>query len=221
MALIELQASDDHTLCAYRAEPDGKPKGAIVLVHEMYGLNGHIQDVADRFAKQGFLAIAPSLFDRLERRVSLECTPEGLERGAELAGQVDRDKLLVDVGAASQAASSAGKVAIIGFRFGGAVAWVAANQLPDLACSVSYYGGRVSQFLHLTPKVPVMMHVGVRDTTFPIEKIQLLAEKHPDVVIHQYDAGHGFNNDRHADFRADVAAQAFERTVAFVSQHTG
>lgn len=219
MPLIELESADNHILSVYQAEPEAAPKGAVLLVHEMYGLNVHIRDVADRYAKEGYLALAPALFDRVEPRVSLRCTPEGLEQGASIAGRVDRDKMLVDVEATLKEAQKAGKVGIIGYRFGGSVAWVAANKLSGLACAVSYYGGRVAQFMHLAPKVPMMVHVGLRDTTFPQEKIEQLSEKYPDVVVHKYDAGHGFNNDHHADFREDIAQAAFERTAAFVGQH--
>src|SRR5688572_1560322 len=141
--MIELTASDGHKLAAYRAEPAGKPRGGIVVIQEIFGVNSHIKQVADGFAADGYLAIAPGLFDRVERNIELGYTPEDIARGREIRGKVTNDMAMKDTEAAIKAASSAGKVGIVGYCWGGLVTWLAANKLSGLSAAVAYYGGGI------------------------------------------------------------------------------
>jgi carboxymethylenebutenolidase len=221
MPHLQLQATDGFALDAYRAEPTSAPRGGVVVTMEIFGVNAHIRAVADRFAAAGYLAIAPALFDRVERRVELGYDAAGVTRGRELVGALDQDALLCDVAAAVAAASGAGAVGAVGYCFGGAVVWAAAARLEGLACAVSYYGSRIAQMTDLAPRVPVMMHVGIHDASFPLETVRGLGVRYPSVIIHEYDAGHGFNCDQRADHRPEAAALALDRTLAFFGEHLG
>jgi carboxymethylenebutenolidase len=222
MAWTKLTAKDGHELAAWRADAP-KARGALVVVQEIFGVNGHIRAVTDRFAAAGYTAIAPALFDRVERGVELGYDEEGFGRGRALAGGLAYDAILADLAAAidalSSASGAAGKVSAVGYCFGGAVVWVAAARLEGIACAVSYYGSRIVHFKDERPKVPLMMHVGRADASFPLDEVQAIGARHPDVVIHAYDAGHGFNCDARPDFDAPSSALALERTLAFFGEH--
>lgn len=224
MPQINLRAADGHELSAYRIDPEGTPRGAIVIAQEIFGINAHMRAVAARFAGQGYVAIAPALFDRTERGVELGYDEAGFARGKELAAKTTPDGLLADMQAAIDAVADAipepGKVGTVGYCFGGAVVWVAAAKLEG-SCAVSYYGSRIAQFKDLKPRVPVMMHVGKNDASFPVEQVREIAGAHPGVQAHEYDAGHGFNCDHRADFAPDAAAVALQRTLGFLTEHVG
>ena len=216
-----LTAADGHSLTAHRADPPGAPRGGIVVIQEIFGVNSHIRRVTDGFAAPGYAAIAPAIFDRVERGFEVGYDPAAIARGRELVGRLDGDKLLLDVQAAIATVAPAGRVGTVGYCYGGAVVWVAAARADGLACAVSYYGSRIPQFVDLAPRIPVMMHVGRRDGSFPAVAVAQIAERHPAVVIHEYDAGHGFNCDERADHDPAAAALAFDRTVAFFRDHVG
>src|SRR5450759_3687031 len=139
--MIQLIASDGHKLDAYRADPAGKPRGAVVVVQEIFGVNSHIRSVADGFAADGYLAIAPALFDRARRNVELGYAPEDIAAGRELKAASPTDAALLDIAAAVRAAAPAGKVGVVGYCWGGYLTWMAAAKLPSLSCAVPYYGG--------------------------------------------------------------------------------
>lgn len=221
MSHIQLTSTDGFVLGAYRVEPTGAPRGGVVVVQEIFGVNAHIRAVTDRFAQAGYLAIAPALFDRVERDVELGYDQHGFDRGRALVGQLDHGALLRDVGAAVQSAASAGKVGLVGYCFGGAVAWAAAAQLDGIACATSYYGSRIVQMMDQAPRVALMMHVGQHDASFPLAKVHELGKRYPDVIIHEYDAGHGFNCDQRSDWNPEAAALALDRTLAFFESHLG
>jgi dienelactone hydrolase len=137
---LQLKASDGHSFNVYCAEPAGTPRGAIVLIQEIFGVNSHILQLADGYAVDGYLVLAPALFDRVERDVEIGYSPEDIKRGYALMGKLDIDNVLMDVAATIKEASNAGKVAIVGYCWGGYVSWMAAAKLKGLACSVVYYG---------------------------------------------------------------------------------
>jgi carboxymethylenebutenolidase len=226
MPFVELTSEDGHRPSAYRAEPAGAPRGGVVVVQEIFGVNAHIRAVTERFAQAGYLAVAPALFDRVERGVELGYDQAGFDRGRALVGQLDYDALLRDLAAAAREAAAweaggAGKVGMVGYCFGGAVAWVAAARMDGIACAVSYYGSRIVSFMDEAPRVPLMMHVGRHDASFPLDKVHEIGRRYPDVVIHEHDAGHGFNCDMRGDWNAEAAARALERTLAFLGEHVG
>ena len=222
MASIELRASDGHTLSAYAAEPEGAPRGGIVVVQEIFGVNSHIRAVTDGFAHEGFLAIAPAIFDRKERGVELGYDAAGVARGREIAGSLDRTELLRDLAAAVDSVSGAGRrVGTVGYCFGGSVVWIAAAELPGITCVVSYYGSRIASLKDLAPAVPTMLHVGTKDASFPMDEVRDVGDRHPSVVIHEYDADHGFNCDQRGSWDEAAAKLALTRTLAFFRQHVG
>ncbi|HEX6295239.1 MAG TPA: dienelactone hydrolase family protein [Burkholderiales bacterium] len=219
--MIELTAADGHKLAAYRADPEGKPRGAIVVIQEIFGVNSHIQSVADGFAADGYLAIAPALFDRVQRNVDLGYSPEDIAKGREIRAKVSAEMALKDTEAAIKAASVAGKVGIVGYCWGGLVTWLAAAKLGGLACAVPYYGGGILDNADLEPRVPLMGHFGERDQHIPVEGVKKLAARHPKEQIFIYAADHGFNCDQRGSWDAPAAKQARERTLAFFRMHVG
>jgi carboxymethylenebutenolidase len=219
MPPIELTASDGHVLSAYRVDPAAPARGGVVVIQEIFGVNSHIRAVTEGFAAAGYLAVAPALFDRVERGVELGYAPDGFAEGRRLAALLDYGNVMNDVAAALDVATAAGKAGVVGYCYGGGVAWLAAARLKGLVAVVSYYGSRIQQVADEAPKVPVLMHVGKSDASFPIEFVRGLGARYPSVTIHEYDAGHGFNCDQRADFDAPSAELARERTLAFFAQH--
>lgn len=218
---VELQAADGHKLKAYRALPAGKPRGAIVVVQEIFGVNGHIQSVADRFASEGYAAIAPAIFDRHERDVSLGYEGKDLERAFGLYQKLNVDHAVSDAEAAVKLAAQYGKVGLVGYCYGGLVAWIAASRANGLAASVGYYGGGITDRMDLASRVPTMLHFGTLDAHVPIAPVDDLAKKHPSVEIFRYEADHGFNCDVRGSYNAEASKTAQERTLAFFRKHVG
>jgi carboxymethylenebutenolidase len=218
---IELTASDGHRLAAYRAEPAGKPRGGLVVIQEIFGVNGHIRSVADGYAADGYLAIAPALFDRVERGFEIGYSPPDIERGRAVRAKVSLDGALKDVAAAIKAAGSAGKVGIVGYCWGGTVAWAAATRLDGLACSSPHYGGGIAEIATERPRCPVMFHFGETDQQIPMTDVEKIRKAQPAQTLHVYPAGHGFNCDQRGSYHAPSAKLARERTLAFLRQHVG
>jgi carboxymethylenebutenolidase len=219
--MIELTAADGHKLAAYRAEPAGKPRGAIVVIQEIFGVNSHIRSVADGYAADGYLAIAPAMYDRVQRGYETGYSPDEIQAGLKIMQGLDWGNTLKDVEAAVAAAKSAGKVGIVGYCWGGTVAWVAASRVPGLAASVPYYGGGMPNFMDEKPKVPVMCNFGEKDQSPTPDQARQLLAKHPQVQGHFYAAGHGFNCDQRGSYDAAAAKLARQRTLEFFRKHIG
>lgn len=218
---IELTAADGFQLSAYRADPVGTPRGALVVAQEIFGVNGHIRSVCDGYAADGYLALAPALFDRYERGVDIGYSSPDIARGRELKGLAKADAALLDIAAARAAVSGAGKVGVIGYCWGGYLAWLAAARLPGFACAVPYYGGGMTDAIAEMPKCPVMAHFGERDSMIPVAGVNALAAAHPTAQVFLYPADHGFNCDQRGAFDAASAKLARERTLAFLRQYLG
>ena len=220
--MIELKAADGFTFSAYRAEPVGKPRGGLVVIQEIWGVNDHIRKVADGYAADGYLVIAPALFDRGEHGVMMDqYTPETMQRGFGLMQKVDIDNALKDVAAAITSVAGAGKVGVVGYCFGGRMAWLSASRLTGVAAAVPYYGGGIPGMATEQPKCPVMLHFGERDAHIPVASVEEFKQVHPALPVHLYAADHGFNCDQRGSFDAPAAKLARERTVAFLRQHVG
>jgi len=219
--MIELTASDGQRLSAYRADPAGKPRGGIVVIQEIFGVNSHIKSVADGFAADGYLAIAPAMFDRVQKNVDLGYSPQDIEKGRDIRARITTDMAMKDSEAAVKAAAAAGKVGIVGYCWGGFVAWMAAAKVPGLACAVPYYGGGILDNADLQPKVPLMGHFGDKDAHIPVEGVKKLAQKHNKQQIFIYAADHGFNCDQRGSYNAPAAKQARSRTLEFFRKHLG
>lgn len=219
--MIELTAQDGHKLAAYRADPAGKPRGGIVVIQEIFGVNSHVKSVADGYARDGYLAIAPAMFDRVQRDVDLGYSQEDIQAGIALKGKIPVDAPMKDAAAAVKAAAAAGKVGIVGYCWGGFVSWMASARVPGLACAVPYYGGGMTDQINIQPDCPVMCHFGERDAHIPIEGVKKLTAAHPKQTVHIYAADHGFNCDQRGSYDAASAKLARERTLAFFRQHVG
>lgn len=219
--LMTLTASDGHFFSAYRADPSGKPRGAVVVIQEIFGVNSHIRQVADGYAADGYLAIAPALFDRVQNGVEIGYTPDDIQAGIALKGKVSVDMALMDTTAAVQAAAEAGKVGIVGYCWGGYVTWMAAARVKGLACAVPYYGGGVTGAIDEQPRCPVMLHFGDNDMHIPLDGVEKLKAAHPKQTVHIYAADHGFNCDHRGSYNAAAAKLARERTMEFFRTHVG
>lgn len=221
---IDLTAADGSTFPAYVAEPAGAPKGAVVVLQEIFGVNSHIQSVADGYAAEGYLAVAPSTFNRVQKNVDLGYNESTMAEGMRLKTAVDalpEPGVMQDIQAAITYASRGGKVGIVGFCWGGLLTWRSAATLDGLSAAVSYYGGGMTtdEEAARKPRVPVLAHFGEKDHFIPVDTTKTFAQKHPEVEVHTYAADHGFNCDQRGSWDAPSAKLARERTLAFFAKH--
>jgi carboxymethylenebutenolidase len=220
--MIELTTRDSKTISAYRAEPVGKPRGGVVILQEIWGVNKHIRDVADGYAAEGYLTIAPALFDRVEKGVMMdEYNQETGQKGSGIMHKVNVDSALLDIEAAVHEASTAGRVGVIGFCFGGRMAWLTASRVRNVAAAVPYYGGGIPGLSSEQPKCPVMLHFGERDTHIPVASVEEFKKAHPSLPVHLYAADHGFNCDQRGSYDGAAASLARQRTVEFLRKNVG
>jgi carboxymethylenebutenolidase len=223
---IDLKAADGFSFPAYVAQPQGKPRGAVVVLQEIFGVNSHIRQVADGYAAAGYLAVAPATFHRVKQGVELGYTPEDITAGAALKAQVEAlpaPGVLQDIQAAIDHASQAGKVGIVGYCWGGLLTWRSACLLNGLSAAAPYYGGGSTLPVEIArkPKVPVMAHFGDQDAHIPMETVRAFEQAHPEVEVHVYAANHGFNCDQRGSYNEAAAKLAKERTLAFFAKHVG
>jgi len=219
--MIELKAADGHAFGAYRCEPSGKPRGGLVVIQEIFGVNSHIRAVADSYAADGYLVVAPAIFDRAKRNYETGYTQPDIDAGVAIMMGLKWENTLADIAAAVDNAKTAGKVGIVGYCFGGAAAWMAASRVSGLACAVPYYGGGIPNQIGEQPKCPVMFHWGEKDHSIPLEAAKKVAAAHSEAISHFYDAGHGFNCDQRGSYHAESAKLARERTLEFLRKHLG
>jgi carboxymethylenebutenolidase len=218
---VTLTAKDGHKLAAYRADPAGKPRGAIVVIQEIFGVNSHIRSVTDKFAAQGYVAVAPALFDRAEKNLELGYDPKSIELGRATRGKIPLDQSHADTQAAIDNAKQYGKLAVVGNCFGGSVAFLATTQLNGVDAAVGYYGGMIAQHAEEKPKVPIILHFGEQDQSIPMSDVEKVRKARPEVPVYVYNAGHGFNCDDRSAYNAEAAKVALDRTLAFLKQHIG
>jgi carboxymethylenebutenolidase len=219
--MIELMTADGFKLPAYRADPSGTPRGGLVVAQEIFGVNSHIRSVCDGFAADGYRVIAPALFERYESGVDIGYTPPDIARGRELKAKAGTDAALQDVAAARDVLEICGKVGIVGYCWGGFIAWMAACRLPGFACAVPYYGGGMLDAVGETPRCPVLAHFGERDGMIPVDGVRKFAAAHRAAQVHIYAADHGFNCDQRGSYDATAAALARDRTLVFLQQYVG
>ncbi|MFO1189393.1 MAG: dienelactone hydrolase family protein [Alphaproteobacteria bacterium] len=214
---LTLSASDGHSFNAYLATPAGRPRAGLVVIQEIFGVNSHIRAVTDGFAKDGYLAIAPALFDRVQAKVDLGYDAPDIAAGREIRAKVSWDDALKDIAAAAARVRTAGKVGCVGYCWGGSLAWLAATRL-DFAAAVGYYGGQVYDFRDEKPRCPIILHFGERDHGIPMEKVDAVKKAQPAMPVYVYPAGHGFSCDHRADFNAAAATLARQRTIEFLAK---
>jgi carboxymethylenebutenolidase len=218
-----LKAADGHSFDAYVATPaDGKRYGGIVVVQEIFGVNKHIREIADGYAAQGYTAIAPALYDRVQRGYESGYEQADIQAGMAVRTKVPLEGALADIQASINYLTAQDMaVGIVGYCYGGNLVWQSAAKLDGLSAAVSYYGGGVQDLGDLKAKCPTMLHFGEKDHAIPIDKVRAFMAKQPGLPVHIYDANHGFNCDHRGSYDAAAAATALERTLGFFSENLG
>jgi carboxymethylenebutenolidase len=220
--MIRLTARDGHALDAYMARPRGRARGGLVIAQEMYGVNDYLRSVCDFYALQGYVAIAPALYDRSQRGLTYAYTKEDHDRAQKTYTAWNLDHALADLDAARGAVADAGNIGIVGFCWGGSLAWLSACR-SDYACAVSYYGSMIPDLAHERARCPVICHIGDKDTSLPPARVAIFRAAQPSVPVHMYDgAPHGFDNENRTERYHPAAHKlARERTLAFLARHLG
>ena len=218
--MIKLTAGDGHTFSAYRADPPDAPKGAVVVLQEVFGVNSHIKQIADAFAAQGYVAIAPALFDSVRPGIELGYDDASVTEGISLVQQVGKDRAIAEIQATVDSVRDAGKVAVVGYCWGGTLAYAAGNLVNGLACAVGYYGGGIVDDYGAKRKVPTLLHFGENDALIPLEAMSQFRAFRPDVSVFSYPgASHGFNCDQRDSYQEEAAQKALERSLSWISQY--
>jgi carboxymethylenebutenolidase len=217
--MISLTAADGHRLSAYRTGPQDASR-ALVVIQEIFGVNHHIRAVADRFAAEGYAVIAPALFDRVGPGIELGYEAADVAQGRELRGKIDAGLTVLDVLAAAAALPRGAKRGIVGYCWGGTVAWHGATRTSAFAASSGWYGGGVAAAKDEVARCPVQLHFGETDASIPMSDVEAVRAAQPKVEIHVYaGAGHGFGCDERGSYSAKDAALAQARTLEFFAQH--
>jgi carboxymethylenebutenolidase len=216
---VSLTTTDNHSLGSYRADPVGKPKGAMVVAQEIFGVNSHIRNLCDRLAADGYVAVAPALFDRFVRDFQSGYSADEVAHARTYIAKIDWSKMLLDIQAGIDEVKSVGPVGVIGFCMGGTAAFLSATRLDGLKAAVAFYGGQIVKFADEKPKCPVQMHFGETDGSIPMSDVEIVKQKRPDCEVYVYPAGHGFNCDERASFHDASATLAWQRSIAFLDKH--
>ncbi|UZE49298.1 dienelactone hydrolase family protein [Rhodopseudomonas sp. P2A-2r] len=217
---IALTAADKFELGAYRTTPAGTPKGAVVVIQEIFGVNHHIRTVCDRFAMQGYVAVAPAIFDRVERNFTSGYSPVEVAIARKFVANPDWAAFMLDTQAAIDSVKDVGPVGIIGFCLGGSVAYAAATKLTGLSAAIGYYGGAIVRFADDRPTVPTQLHFGEKDHGIPLADVETIRAKRPEVEVFVYDgAQHGFGCDERSSYDKPSAELAKQRSLAFFAKH--
>jgi carboxymethylenebutenolidase len=222
MSIMKITANDGHEFSAYCARPQGVPRGGLIVIQEFFGVNGHIRRVCDQYAADGYLTVSPAIFDRVERDVELGYDEAGMNKGRELRAKLDLAKCMADIQATIDASASAGKVAALGYCWGGSLAYIASARLTGLDCAIGYYGAQIAAHASESPRAPVMLHYAEKDEYLPQADIEKVRTAQPSVIIYQYPGTeHGFNCDDRRFYEPKSAAIARERTLSFLGKHLG
>lgn len=221
MPMISLTAADGHQLGAYRADPAGSPRGGVVVIQEIFGVNSHIRDICDRLATEGYVAIAPALFDRTERDFECGYSPDEVAHAREFIADADWDAFVTDTEAARAAIADVGRIGLTGFCMGGTVAFLGSTRLDGFACASGFYGGKINAYADEAPKCPVQLHYGSEDHGIPMENVDSVrAKRSGDCEIFVYEgAGHGFHCDQRASFDPEASKVAWGRTMKLFGKH--
>lgn len=217
---VKLTTTDAHSLGSYRADPAGKPKGGMIVIQEIFGVNHHIRAVCDRLAALGYTAIAPAVFDRFVRDFECGYTPDEIAHARSYLGNLNWDNMILDMVAAKGELKDVGPIGVIGFCMGGTAAFLAATRIPGIAAAVSYYGGQIARFADEKPKCPLQMHFGEKDEGIPLTTVEEIKKKQPQAETYIYPgAPHGFYCDERASYRKEAGDLAWSRTQEFLAKH--
>jgi carboxymethylenebutenolidase len=215
-----LTTSDKHSLGAYRADPQGTPKGGLVVIQEIFGVNHHIRAVCDRLAALGYAAVAPAVFDRFVRDFESGYTPDEIAHARSYLGNLNWDNMVADMAAAAADLKGVGPVGAIGFCMGGTASFLAACRVPGMSAAVSFYGGMIAKFADEKPKCPMQMHFGEKDQGIPLTTVEEIKKKRPEAEVYIYPgAAHGFYCDERASYNKAAADLAWSRTTEFLAKH--
>ena len=218
--MLTLSSEDGHRLGAYRASPSGTPRGALVVVQEIFGVNSHIRNVTDSFASAGYVSLAPAVFDRVEPNFQTGYTQADIEKGRAMRGKISLDQLVMDVRAAVKEQQKTGlRVGVVGYCMGGTLAWLSATRIDGVAAAVGYYGGGIADTATEQPRCPVILHFGETDASIPKEHWDRIKAAHPNLPMYFYPAGHGFHCDERGSYHEPSARLAHERTLEFFKKH--
>ena len=216
---ITITASDGFTFDAYLARPEGKTKGGLVVIQEIFGFNDHMREVCDGYAAEGYISVGPSLFDRYEKKLELGYSSDDVTRGREIRAHVGWDDPVQDLAAAAKFAAAGGNVGSVGFCWGGSRSFLCATRIDGIAASICYYGGQVLDFKDETANAALMMHFGSADASIPPDAVVDISIAHPDAVVHTYEGAlHGFNCDHRASYNKAAAEFALERSLALLDK---
>ena len=217
---FKLTTADKHSLGAYRADPQGKAKGALVVVQEIFGVNHHVRAVCDRLAALGYSAVAPAVFDRFVRDFECGYTPDEIAHARSYLGNLNWELMMADIAAAAESLRGTGPLGVVGFCMGGTAAFLSACRLPGFSAAVAFYGGMIGKFADEKPKCPLQMHFGEKDESIPMATVEEIKKKQPQAEIYTYpDAPHGFYCDERARYRKQSAELAWSRTQEFLKKH--
>lgn len=220
--MIRMRMSDGAEIGVYHVEPKGERRGGLVLIQEIFGVTEHIREQCDLFADEGYEVLAPALYDREVPGFEASYSEEDVQRAIQVARQLhDFEVSLKDAQTCIDVLKAKGPVFMTGYCYGGSVTWAMAARSGDLAAASGYYGGMIPTMANLEPKCPTILHFGAYDHGIPMGGVQRVAELHPEVAVHVYDAGHGFQSDRRTDYHEPSARLARERTLALFRTHGG
>ncbi|MDD9797534.1 MAG: dienelactone hydrolase family protein [Alphaproteobacteria bacterium] len=217
---ITIRSADGFEFSAYRAQPANAPKGGIMVIQEIFGVNQHIREVADGYAREGYVAIAPAIFDRIEKGIELGYTDTDMAQGIGYArDELDIPTTLQDLQACVNELTAYGKTGAVGYCFGGFLTYLSACELTQLVCASGYYGGGIVDVIDRKPQIPLILHFGDKDAHIPLSDVEKIKAAHPDVPVYIYQADHGFNCDHRASYDKAAAELAYTRTLAFFAKH--
>jgi carboxymethylenebutenolidase len=210
---------DGFELDAYHVKPDDARRGGLLLIQEIFGVTEHIRELCDGYAADGYEVIAPAFYDRLERGFACDYSEASIALGVKYSQATPWDQVAGDAQAALDALS--GPKFVTGYCWGGAATWLVACRCEGVDAAACFYGRRISELVDETPRCPTILHFGKTDASIPMERVGEIREKHPDVPIYLYDAGHGFVSDRRRDYHEDSARLARLRTLQLFSRNSG
>ena len=214
--------SDGASIGVYHVEPKGVRRGGLVLIQEIFGVTDHIKELCDGYADDGYEVLAPALYDRVAPNFQASYEPDDIQKAIKVARELHSfPQAMADVQTCIDALKIKGKVFITGYCYGGSMAWAMACRSTDLAAASGYYGSMVPSMADQTPNCPTILHFGRHDHGIPMEGVEAVAAKHPEVAVHIYEAGHGFNSDRRSDYHPESAALERERTLALFAANGG
>ncbi len=217
--MIKLTTKDGAKIGAYESVPESNVRGGLVVLHEIFGVNHHIRDVADDFAAAGYHAIAPALFDRIAPGTELGYDGEDIQKGIAIRSRTSLADTLADIEAAVETATQAGRVGVVGYCWGGTLAYASAAHIGGLGAAVGYYGSGIANTLAGQLLCPVLLHFGDRDKSIPLTDVEKIRRAHPDITIYIYPAEHGFNCTARPSYNPAAADLARQRTLDFLAAH--